>query len=735
MEIAQACVARVAVPGPLRTLFDYRAEHRLAAGIRVRVELGKRIVVGVVMECIDESAHTGDLKSVIDVLDTSPVLDSALLKLIRRVSDYYLHPLGDTAAHALPVALRRGEPPRVAREAAWKRTALAPEDPEAAPGARQRDALRLLAAHPRGLGAGELAREGISSKTLERLRARGWIEPGAPRPARPRVALADTEAHPGFRDGSLTLTDEQRAAVESIAASLSSFQCHLLEGITGSGKTEVYLRLIRQVLDTGRQVLVLVPEIGLTPQTVSRFRERFGDAVGVSHSGLTDLQRLTEWTACARKERRVLIGTRSAVFTPMPELALIVVDEEHDTSFKQEDGLRYSARDVAIMRAQATECPVILGSATPALESLNNALRGRYRHHRMLRRATGNPPPTIRLLDIRGRDLDEGLCDELIALIRRHLERGHQVLVFLNRRGFAPVLMCHQCGWTASCSRCDARFTLHREPPALICHHCDTRRGIPGTCPECAHPELDALGLGTQRTEQTLARLFPTHPVIRVDRDTMRSRHRLDSTLAVVRSEAPMILLGTQMLAKGHHFPGVTLVTVINADAGLFSADFRGPERMAQIVLQVAGRAGRANRTGEVVLQTHHPDHPTVAALATGDYHAFALGALTERRQARLPPYAHMAMLRAEAQDLGRPLEFLHQLKHGMSVPAGLEVVGPLPSPMQRKAGRHRCQMVLLSSRRSMLRHALEHLRDAAQSHPSRRRVRWSIDVDPLDTF
>lgn len=725
MEVSSATIVKVAMPGPLRTLFDYRADAPLPAGIRVRVEFGKHVRVGAVMECVNESHHRGSLKSVLEVLDEEPVLTPELLALVHRVADYYLHPLGDAVAHALPVALRRGEPLRAVQDTVWQLTGNAPGVDDA-PGARQRQALRLLADHPTGLTSAELAQFAITSASLRRMGARGWIESVT------RRSMIRTTPP-------LTLTDEQSVAVGSILADTESFHCHLLEGITGSGKTEVYLQVIRKIIDAGRQILVLVPEIGLTPQTESRFRERFGDEVCVSHSGLTDLQRLTAWTQCRRGERRIMIGTRSAVFTSMCNLGLIVVDEEHDPSFKQEEGLRYSARDVAIMRAQAAGCPVILGSATPAFETLNNALRDRYRPCRMLRRATGNPPPPIRLLDIRGRHLDEGLSDELIRLIEEHLERGQQVLVFLNRRGYAPILMCHQCGWTADCPRCDARFTVHREPPGLICHHCETRRAVPATCPECHHPDLDAFGLGTQRTEQTLSRLFPDAPVIRIDRDTVRSRRRLESALAQVRTEAPMILLGTQMLAKGHHFPAVTLVAVVNADAGLFSADFRGPERIAQIVLQVAGRAGRASRPGEVILQTHHPDHPTVAALASGDYHGFALDALEQRRQARLPPYTHMAILRAEAQELRTPMEFLGQLKQRLfqpgEQPEELEVMGPLPSPMQRKAGRHRCQLVLLSRNRAILRQSLGTLLDAARSHASRRRVRWSIDVDPLDTF
>lgn len=723
MEVTAASIVRVALPGPLRTLFDYRAQAPLLPGTRVQVEFGKRTLVGVVMDCVDESEHTGPLKGVLEVLDRAPVLAPPLLDLMRRVSEYYLHPLGDTVAHALPVLLRRGEPLRTAHQSTWQLSAHAPESPDDAPGTRQRQALHLLAEHPDGLTSTELAQSGISSATLRSLRSRDWIQ------ATPRRRF-EIQHTPTF-----TLTGEQNDAVQSILSDTASFRCHLLEGVTGSGKTEVYLQVIRNIVDAGRQVLVLIPEIGLTPQTLGRFQERFGDDVGVSHSGFTDLQRLSAWVACQRGERRILIGTRSAVFTPLPDLGLIVVDEEHDSSFKQEEGLRYCARDVAIMRAQAAGCPVILGSATPAFESLNNALRRRYRHHRMMHRATGSAAPTIRLLDIRGRHLDEGLSDELIRLIAQHLERGHQVLVFLNRRGFAPILMCHQCGWTASCARCDARFTLHREPPALICHHCDARRGIPSACPDCGGDELDALGLGTQRTEQTLSRLFPGYPVIRIDRDTMRSRKRFEHALAQVHSEAPMILLGTQMLAKGHHFPGVTLVAVVNADAGLFSADFRGPEHMAQIVLQVAGRAGRASRPGEVVLQTHHPEHPTVAALATGDYHGFALRALEERRLARFPPHTHMAILRAEAQSLSRPMEFLNQLKQHLEPSPALEIMGPLPSPMQRKAGRHRCQLVLLSRSRPLLHQSLQRLLDAAQDHESRRQVHWSIDVDPLDTF
>ena len=528
-----------------------------------------------------------------------------LFALANWLSDYYHHPLGEVFATMLPNAAMKGAALNWRPEEIWRRTAKPPPSLDRAP--RQRALLELLEGCGGWAGAADIRARGFTSAMIAALAKKGAIEPGEP--------IHELEDPPD-------LTVEQRAVLDSYRKDAHRFAPTLLDGVTGSGKTEVYLQAMAEVLERGSQVLVLVPEIALTPQTVGRFRRRYG-AADVFHSGLTDRERLETWSRCRDGASRILIGTRSAVLTPFERLGLIVVDEEHDTSFKQHEGLRYSARDVAVKRAQSLDIPLLLGSATPSLESLRNARTGRYRHRRLLQRATGAAMPPIRVLDIRGHRLTDGLSEPLARRIARHLQAGSQVLVFLNRRGYAPVYLCTACGWQARCDACDARLTLHRAPPVLTCHHCGARRSIPATCPGCGARDLLALGAGTQRTEAGLKDRFPELPLYRIDRDTTRSQRRLEEQLSRIRRGGSAILVGTQMLAKGHHFPNVTLVVALNADAGFLSADFKAAERTAQLIVQVAGRAGRAERPGEVWIQSLQPENPALRQLVGGGVHRF----------------------------------------------------------------------------------------------------------------
>jgi primosomal protein N' (replication factor Y) len=513
------------------------------------------------------------------------------------------------------------------------------------------------------------------------------------------------------------------------------FHCHLLEGVTGSGKTEIYLQLIARCLERGEQALLLVPEIGLTPQTVARFERRFDADIAVLHSGLTDAQRYRAWEAARSGLAHIVIGTRSAVFTPLARPGLIVVDEEHDSSFKQQDGFRYNARDVAIKRGQLEDCPVLLGSATPALESLNNALAGRYGHHRLTQRAGGSTLPAVRLLDLRRQALTAGFSEPLQAAIRTTLDRGLQCLLFLNRRGYAPTLQCHDCGWIASCDHCDARLTLHRRERRLRCHHCGMATPSPAACPDCHSGQLLSLGLGTEQAEDYLRGTFGGIPVYRVDSDSMQGRESMQSLVTQVRSGEPCILLGTQMLAKGHHFPGVALVAVLDMDALLFSTDFRGEERAAQLLTQVAGRAGRSDVSGEVILQSHHPDHPALRAMLDSDYHEYALGLLEDRRRRALPPAGSMAVVRRDCTDADTGEAFLAGLRSDLAgkLPREVQVIGPLPAPMQRRAGRFRSQLLLHAPRRAILHAAARLLVEQAGLRRAARGLNWSIDIDPLE--
>jgi primosomal protein N' (replication factor Y) len=714
--------------------FDYRAPPgqtyaRSAAGMRVLVPFGRRQLVGVILATRRHTSVPGNkIKSALGVLDTEPVLDAELMELLSWAARYYQHPIGEVIAAALPALLRKAGNRGGTDRRVWKLTdagrARAAGDLGRA--ARQARVLAQLAAHPEGLPRSALS---APLTVLRALQQKGWVScTEASVAAAPSTSTNRSAA-------SLDLSDAQQQAVTAVSNGFGSFQAFLLEGVTGSGKTEVYLRLIEPLLARQRQVLVLVPEIGLTPQLVNRFHKRFATEIAVLHSGVNDSQRLQAWEAAAHGRAELILGTRSAIFTPLLRPGLIIVDEEHDASLKQQEGFRYSARDLAVWRAQRLGVPVLLGSATPSLESLYNVRQGRYRHLQLPERAGQALAPRLRLLDLRGQPMRDLLSEPLLAAMQRHLKNGGQVLLFLNRRGFSPVLLCHACGWVAGCKRCDARMTLHQRYAELRCHHCGSQRPVDRFCPACGSSELVGIGEGTERIEQALLEHFPAHPVLRIDRDTTRRKGELEAALSEARSGQARILLGTQMLAKGHHFPGVTLVAVLDADQGLFSVDFRASERLAQLIIQVAGRAGRADKPGEVLIQTHHPEHPLLQLLVERGYPAFAEAALEERQEALLPPCASMALLRAEATRADYPRDFLLAARRLAEplVQTSLQLWGPVAAPMERRAGRYRAQLMVQATERMALQQLLRKLVPLLESEKSSRRVRWSIDVDPVD--
>lgn len=566
------------------------------------------------------------------------------------------------------------------------------------------------------------------------------IASALPRTLRQGQAAIFKRRHPGLSPPVETplpapeLNADQRAAVEAIEASLGRFQSFLLEGVTGSGKTEVYLQLIERTLAAGGQTLVLVPEIALTPQLLERFRGRLRTPIAVLHSALNDGDRHCAWLAARNGDAGVIIGTRSAVFTPWARAGLIIVDEEHDVSLKQHEGFRYHARDLAVLRGHREAVPVVLGSATPSLESLGNLERGHYSHLRLPGRAGGAVAPRLTVLDVRRQFMDEGLSTTLLEYMQRHLQNDGQVLLFINRRGFAPALICHDCGWVAGCHRCDARMTWHARARCLRCHHCGHEAALPRICPQCGSA-LTPQGQGTERIEQALGRHFPDHPVVRIDRDSTRRKGSLQRALDDIHAGRFRILVGTQMLAKGHDFPDVTLAVVLDADQGLFSSDFRAVERLAQTIVQVAGRSGRASRAGEVLIQTHQPEHPLLQSLIRGGYTGFARATLNERRAAGLPPYASLALLRAEATDAQAPQDFLLEARAVLESrqEPDVHLWGPAPAPMERRAGRYRQQLLLQSARRSALQGLLRDVLGEIEALPGARRVRWSLDMDPVD--
>ena len=741
---------RLAIDTPLRRTFDYLppAEGAPAGGwqpgLRMAVPFGRGEAVGVLLEAAATTeVPAAKLRHALATLDNVPVLDEVTLGLLRWAADYYHHPVGEVFAAALPVLLRQGRAAHADRRRWWLLAAgtaalEGTAKPPARLGKRQREALELLRSRPQGLSVEEYATLPPPLRTaLRDAVERDWASTAEG----PPVALEASEGNAG---GTPVLppagvvrpepTAAQAAALAAVAAAGPGFHAFLLQGVTGSGKTEVYLRLLEDVLASGRRGLVLVPEIGLTPQLVERFRARLGGGLAVLHSALTDSERLAAWRDAREGRASVVIGTRSAVFTPLDNLGLVIVDEEHDGSYKQQDGWRYSARDLAVIRAQRAGVPVVLGSATPALETLWNARQGRYQLLSMPVRAGAAGAPRLGLVDLRREPQYQGLATASVLAMQRHLAAGNQVLLYLNRRGFAPTLFCNNCGWTAPCRRCDARMTVHLRPAGLTCHHCGLEDALPFACPTCSH-ELSPVGQGTERIEQLLADQFPGTEVLRIDRDTIRRRGELDAALERVREGHARILVGTQMLAKGHDFPEVTLVVVLNADQGLFGTDFRAAERLAQTLTQVAGRAGRAERPGEVLVQTTFPEHPLLARWLEGGYDAFATVALEERAAAGWPPYSRLAVLRAESEDEGAALAFLRAARdaaNSLKV-QGVRLLGPAPAVMERRAGRFRAQLLLECPQRGPLHHLLDAWLPLVDALPRPRRVRCALDVDPVE--
>ena len=722
---------RIAIDTPLRRLFDYREGEGPPAepGMRVWAPFGRRRLIGVVIERVPESSQPPEkLRSASPPLDDTPALDAELLKLLRWAADYYHHPLGEVIASALPTALRMGAPLR-ATDLRWRITGRGPHAIDALPTRAAR--LRRLYAAIEAEGAITVSRANElidgAAAALRALAARELIESFTPTQSVAPTTPAVTDGPP--------LNEAQRNAVASIGATFGSFASHLLHGVTGSGKTEVYMQLIAQALLRGEQALVLVPEIALTPQLLQRFTQRFGAGVTTVHSAMTDLERLEAWRAAREGAAPIVIGTRSAVFTPLARPGLIIVDEEHDASFKQQDGFRYSARDLAIMRAQRLNIPIVLGSATPALETLERAQRHPQWLSQLRERAGGARSPALTLVDLRVNSQTHGVSTPALLAIERRVQAGEQVMVFLNRRGYAPVLFCPKCGWSAHCTRCDAHLTAHARGAKLQCHHCGAQTPWLDVCQDC-HAPAKPVGQGTERIEEFLAMQFPSAPLLRIDRDAIRRKGELEDALERVRNDEVRILVGTQMLTKGHDFPNVTLVVVLNADQGLFSTDFRAPERLAQTIVQVAGRAGRAERPGEVLIQTEYPDHPLLQLLLARGYEGFAAAALAEREQSAWPPYARLALLRAEGATLDAPMRFLQRAYAlGEKRPQSLRLLGPAPAPMTRRAGRHRAQLLVHAPRPAPMHQFLSQWIAQLEALPETRRVRWSIDVDPLELF
>ena len=732
-------LVEVLVPIPLMEKFSYLPPKNntssLKQGSRVLIPFGRRTLVGVIWGFVKKDpSDKRKYKYIKDVLDESPLLDANSISLAEWSSRYYHYPLGEIITYFFPPSIRKGKDAKF-RESKYleltsKGSFLQATDLSRAPS--QQKLIELLK-EKREISLKSAQAFGISAAVINGLIEKGFI------------ARFSRELSPykKFENNTLLsskeLNPEQSEAVNAINGAQNKNITFLLDGITGSGKTEVYLQAIQEVIRQGRQALILIPEIGLAPQAEERFREYFGDRVMSFHSAKNDREKVDAWLGASRGLVDIIIGTRSSVFLPMKNLGIIVVDEEHDLSFKQMDKFRYSARDMALYRAKLEKVPVVLASATPSLETLKNAEEDKYKVLKLSKRATGASLPSFQAVDLRGKELFEGLSKELLEASQTELAQGNQVLIFLNRRGYAPSMICKVCGWISNCGRCDALMTVHKNPLKLHCHHCEAQKPYPNKCQSCDSNDFLTYGFGTEKIEEFLQNYFPNIKTLRIDSDSTRKKETLNEYFSEIREGKPMILLGTQLLAKGHHFPDVTLVGIIDADSGLFSADFRGSERVAQLMTQVSGRAGRDKKPGRVILQSYCPDHPQIEEIITGSYDKFAKKLLGERKSLKIPPFSFQAKIFAESPKslISRDfiLNLLNQSKIDEKIRMNVRIIGPLPSVMEKKSGVYRWELSIFSKSRSNLHKYLDVMQSRLYDPKLSKQVRWSIDVDPLSSI
>lgn len=719
-------IAHVALPVPLHQLYDYQLTMPAQIGMRVKVPFGYRDAIGIIVS-IDKHTDVdiSHLKSIKSIVDETPVFNDSIWQLLNWAASYYHYPIGEVLFHALPILLRQGRPASKDEIKRWQLTELGKEfNIDSMPRATKQKQLLLA------LKNNTLQETDFNSAVYLALQKKQLIE-------QVRCLPESNEWQTCYTTNttSIELNAQQSNAIQSVNKQLDSFNVFLLEGVTGSGKTEVYLNILSSVLSIGKQALVLVPEISLTPQTIARFKQRFNAPIDILHSGLTAKERLSVWLRSRNGENAIVVGTRSSLFTPFKDLGIIIIDEEHDSSYKQQEGWRYHARDLAIIRAKIENVPILLGSATPSLETLKNAFYHKYQLLQLTERAGNATLAKQSILDIRGLTLEAGLSKPLIEQIQKHLTNNNQVMLFLNRRGFSPLLICHDCGWIAECPRCDRPYTYHHKQHKLSCHHCDTPRAVPQQCPKCGSTHLVPIGFGTEQLEKKLEVLFPNIKISRIDRDTVSKKGALNDYLDDIHQGGAHILVGTQILAKGHHFPDVTLVGIIDVDGALFSSDFRATERFAQIYTQVSGRAGRETKAGEVILQTYHPDHPLLNILLNEGYQKFAGVTLQERQITQLPPFSYQVLIRAADRNNRYAPIFLQKIHDWLKVncDSGLWQLGPMPANQAKKADYHRWQLLLQHTNRTLLQQILDELLIIILNWNESSRVRWNIDVDPVE--
>ena len=724
MNDTSACIVRVALKVPFADTLDYQLLGELPhdlIGRRVRVPLGKRRqLVGVIIDCTNSSQYK-HIKPVNELLDDKPLLNKNNLALITQAAQYYQISLGEMLMTALPAWFRNPGNPPIPQEIWYKATAenddarsilkKAPKQWQIYDYIRQNGPQMPAALSHLSRGAAKLCQQ-LTDKGLLQQADRSFID------------------NKNIRQPDFTLTEDQQSVLNHIHQHNKGFHVSLLDGITGSGKTEVYIRSLIPRIQQGQQALVLVPEIGLTPQLFKTFSERIEGRLAVFHSGLSDGARARVWQQASQGDVDVVVATRSGLFTPFQNLAMILVDEEHDLSYKQQDGVRYSARDLAVLRGKIENIPVVLGSATPSFETLNNALNKHYHWLTLRNRTNQKALPKIQLQNLDSRKTHGGLTRNTLNDIQQQLDSGHQVLVFLNRRGWSPKLLCHDCGWVAECDDCDAYLTYHKHNDRLLCHHCRRHYSLPEFCPNCGSQEMDTLGVGTEQVATALQQELGDYPVIRFDRDSVSTPKQWQQQLDRVRTGDPCTIVGTQMLAKGHDFPNLSLVVVVNVDNSFYSTDFRAEEYLAQLLIQVAGRAGRAETSGQVIIQTHQPRHEFFHTLLQQGYEQLARKGLEQRRDMQFPPFSHMAIIRAQHRYENKLEHFLLELVAAIGEHHDVSVMGPLPAPMQKKQKLHRMQLILNANNRRSLHQLLHQL--LKKHNPTQGPVRWFIDIDPV---
>jgi primosomal protein N' (replication factor Y) (superfamily II helicase) len=737
MSTCHEKILSVAVARPPYHCFDYLPpkmddQTDFQPGIRVNIPFGNSECAGMIVAVKTESDYPVEkLKRVLQTIDAQPVLKNNILKLLTWASHYYHHPIGNVIASALPTLLRKGKPAVLKEVPVWKVQRINEEQsPEIPANAhRQKQLLDFISQHPKGVSQYQLADLEFDWRApMKSCEKKQWVT----KTYQP-LLLVDHLATSPPPD----LNSDQKNAVNCVTKSLDKYTTYVLDGVTGSGKTEVYLHIIHEILALQQQVLILIPEIGLTPQLLSRFQKRFPLPIVTLHSAMTDQQRLNSWLLAESGEARIVIGTRSAVYCPFDNLGMIIIDEEHDASFKQQTRFRYHARDLAVYRAMQENIPIMLGTATPSFETLHNIHREKYTWLELTNRAGKSISPDIKLIDLKTNPVTKGLTKPIKSAIELALSKQEQVLIFINRRGYSPILLCHHCGWSANCRDCDAKLTYHESDNKLRCHHCAKEHFVPQSCPDCQAKQLKMIGLGTQRVEKYCHEMFPDTDIIRIDRDSTQKKGAFENILSDIKAGKNQILIGTQMLAKGHHFPNLTLVCILDIDSGLLSGDFRAMERMAQQLIQTSGRAGRAEKSGVVLIQTHYPDHPSLITLIRNGYQKYSNIALQERQEANLPPYSAQALLRAEAKNSNLSMQFLHEAKSCFQKVnmSSVQCMGPIPSLMEKKKGLFRAQLLIEAPHKQAMQSLLNKWSSQIQNQPSAKKVRWFLDIDPLDVL